>query len=234
MDYLITQDLSVCTDCLMVLANGEAESVDTWHVNDEYDADSVEAIDAHAAAIERGWKGWDVTIGSITCEHCVDSDDGDCEPWFSHSRCDLCDNPRGGSRVHATAHPETYVALVGARDWNGTEDYSAETIERKVMNQVNRLNSLFASTQRERDALERTVEILDETIDDIATDLRYHVDNPAKFDERETLQDIARRLLQLKENDASRGADIEVPDVAPILTQLSPAQQAIYALTGKL
>lgn len=231
-DYAVAQDIDICGDCLYYLANGTPESVDTVHCNDEYEPDSIEAIEAYVAAVDSAWKDWVITIGSRTCEYCADSDD-DCEGWFTHSRCEMC-NGRAGTRFHATAWPETFVALVGDRDWKTKREYSADEIERMVMRQVNRLDYALNDAKRERDKYETLVEILDETIQDIATDLRYHVDNPAEFSERETLQDIARRLLQLRENDATRGADIDVPDVAPVLTELSPAQQAIYALTGRL
>jgi hypothetical protein len=231
-DYSVAQDIDICGDCLYYLANGTPESVDTVHCNDDFAPDSIEAIEAYLAAVEDSWKGWNVTIGSLTCEHCAD-DDKDCEAWFSHARCEMC-NGRAGSRFHATVWPETFVALVGERDWTSKREYSADEIERMVMRQVNRLDSALREVKRERDKYEVLVDILDETVQDIATDLRSHVDNPTEWGERETLQDIARRLLQLRENDATRGADIDVPDVVPVLTELSPAQQAIYALTGRL
>lgn len=85
-----TADLSVCSSCLMVLANGLEQGPN-------YDDDK-----AAADGLARNWAGWDISLGSLECDYCP-NEDGDCEGWFSWSRCDGCGSQLGGDRYHATA-----------------------------------------------------------------------------------------------------------------------------------
>lgn len=81
-----TVDLDICTDCLFVLANGP-----------ESDGER-----RAAESMAEQWDGWELTLGSLECDHCP-TEDGDCEPWFSWSECDGCGSNLGGDRSHATA-----------------------------------------------------------------------------------------------------------------------------------
>lgn len=95
-------EMSVCRDCVMMLANGETDP--EW--TDEQRAEFLARFEAGHEGLER------VTLGSIECEYCgrdarqaardAGKDDVEnCEPWFSHSSCDLCGSPLGGHRDHA-------------------------------------------------------------------------------------------------------------------------------------
>lgn len=113
-----TTELDVCTDCVMLIANGGCDSVEpSWCPDNEgllpyeyaCDGSCESASDADAAAVDRIWEGYDVTLGSVDCEYCgseareVDDQVEDCESWFSMGSCDGCGSRLGGSRFHAVA-----------------------------------------------------------------------------------------------------------------------------------
>lgn len=88
-----TVDLAVCVDCLFLLANGEVT-----------DSNGEDITHAHWAKMAGVWgEDFDITLGPGECEYCPTEDNGDCEPWFSWSRCDGCHSDLGGDRQHATA-----------------------------------------------------------------------------------------------------------------------------------
>lgn len=93
-------EMSVCRDCVILLANGETDP--DW--TEEETADFLRRFAEGQEGVEH------VTLGSIACEHCgraareADPDNTeDCEPWFSWSACDLCGSTLGGDRGHAVA-----------------------------------------------------------------------------------------------------------------------------------
>ena len=113
-----TDDLDICVDCLMLIANGGSDMVEpSWCPDNkglqpyEYTCDGTceAAAQAHAAEVNRIWEGYDLTLGSIECEYCGSSareDDDqieDCEPWFSWNACHACQSRLGGDRHHAVA-----------------------------------------------------------------------------------------------------------------------------------
>ena len=116
-----TTELDVCIDCIMLLANGGEGPVEpSWSGtdpdHDEYDqhgptcdGSCETAKDAHVAAVDRIWEGYELTLGSVDCEYCgseareVDDQIEDCESWFSMASCDGCGSRLGGSRFHAVA-----------------------------------------------------------------------------------------------------------------------------------
>ena len=120
-----TTELSICVDCLYLLANGQPESVDpSWCPTDSdgrtgyhngvpCDGTCEGAVSAHAEAVNRIWEGYELTLGSVECEWCgseareADDQITDCEPHFSMSQCDGCGSRLGGDRVHAVAWEET-------------------------------------------------------------------------------------------------------------------------------
>jgi hypothetical protein len=79
-------ELSICEDCLMVLANG---------------AETAEQETAAAAMVAK-WGDTVITLGSLECDACR-GEDGACEPWFSWRWCEGCGSQLGGNREHATA-----------------------------------------------------------------------------------------------------------------------------------
>jgi hypothetical protein len=94
---LETVDLSICTDCLLYLANGEVT---------ESNGDDITA--AHAAKMAAVWgDDFDISPGSLECENCPTDDGSNCEPWFSYTQCDGCGTTLGGDRSHATAWVKT-------------------------------------------------------------------------------------------------------------------------------
>ena len=120
-----TNDLDVCFDCLMFIANGGCESVEpSWCPDNkglrphDYTCDGTceAAAQAHVDAVWGRFlsDGWHLAIGARDCEWCgveATDDDGerveDCEPWFSWSSCHGCGSRLGGSRHHAVAWRET-------------------------------------------------------------------------------------------------------------------------------
>ncbi len=97
---MIANDLDICIDCLMFLANGEYDPELTEDECNEYDE-----------RVSSAWDGWEITLGTLECEWCSDDED-ECESTgFTFSACDLCDSTGpwqgGGERYHATAWPVT-------------------------------------------------------------------------------------------------------------------------------
>jgi ferredoxin len=87
-----------CTDCMILLANGEAPADMTDAENDAW----VAAIDEHTA-------GYNLTLGMLAEDHSCAGDNGQrpeecsCETnSFSWSACDVCGSNLGGER-HAVA-----------------------------------------------------------------------------------------------------------------------------------
>lgn len=77
-----TVDISICADCVMLIANGEL-------IDDGIDAKG----DALDAAIEAIWpyeQGWELSVGNDT-------------HGFSWSSCDSCGSHLGGERHEAYA-----------------------------------------------------------------------------------------------------------------------------------
>jgi hypothetical protein len=77
-------DLSVCEDCLSLIANGT--------ISDDLDPT---ADEAHAARMDALWPGEDV---ETVCPE-------DCDGWFSWAPCDGCGSTLGGTR-----HPAVVLA----------------------------------------------------------------------------------------------------------------------------
>lgn len=101
-------DLSICGDCLMLIASG-LERVDSSWCDRHCDGSCETARDNYLAAVELNWPdndGWHLTTGSRDCEWCSGPDEEDCEGWFSMSSCDICNSRLGGTRYHATAWRE--------------------------------------------------------------------------------------------------------------------------------
>jgi hypothetical protein len=91
-----------CTDCLMLLANGETSP--EW---------TQEETDAYVARVEERNPAGSITLGMVREEHeCADDDGqtendrgGECEceqQSFSWSPCDVCGSNLGGSRHAVT------------------------------------------------------------------------------------------------------------------------------------
>lgn len=112
-------ELSICSDCLMLIANGDTPP--------ELDEEATyRYLDAVGGAEPPGWS---TCPGSHDCEWCGaemraarealgDPDPWqECEGWFSHSACDACGSGRwedpdpfanghlGGTRYHAVTFP---------------------------------------------------------------------------------------------------------------------------------
>lgn len=94
-----------CTDCLILLANGETDP--SWT-----EAETAEYLQR----VERCSAGTEVTLGMLASEHsCQDAsgqiaDECDCEQLgFSWSACDVCGSNLGGDREAVTfwglSHP---------------------------------------------------------------------------------------------------------------------------------
>ena len=82
----MTQDprpLSICTDCLMLLANGEV-----------LDGNGDDITEAHSVKMARLFDDEEITLGSL---------DGEEELGFSWHGCDGCGSTLGGDRYAATA-----------------------------------------------------------------------------------------------------------------------------------
>jgi len=87
--------IEVCTDCLFLLANGEAFE---WQ-----GADYVDITEEHTAKMRAVWNDWHISLGCSDPE-CTDGpNELDTEPWFSGQDCDGCGSSLGGDRQHATA-----------------------------------------------------------------------------------------------------------------------------------
>jgi len=83
----VIDDLSVCSDCAMAIANGDFTGLD-YHYGakaNERQAEIVAGLDKEAAA-----GGYWVMSG-----------DENEESWFSWSSCDCCDSGLGGDRLKA-------------------------------------------------------------------------------------------------------------------------------------
>ena len=116
-----SNDLDICVDCLMLVANGGVDSVEPSWCPDEHRDRSPYAADYcggtcetaaenHVAAVERLHpEPWHLEVGSRDCEWCGVDVHGyraeleDCEPWFSWSPCHGCGSGLGGSRMHGLA-----------------------------------------------------------------------------------------------------------------------------------
>ena len=83
-------NLEFCTDCVMLIANGEC-----------FDGDGNDIAPSVANAQTAIWgEGWDGAYGlTLNCPE-------DCEGWFSWSPCDGCGSMLGGAR-HPGAHLTT-------------------------------------------------------------------------------------------------------------------------------
>lgn len=112
-------ELSVCTDCLCLIANGDTPTELDEEATDRY----LDAVGGSEPA------GWSTCTGSHDCEWCGAEmraarealGDPDpwrkCEGWFAHSACDVCGSGRwedvdpfadgrlGGTRYHAVTFP---------------------------------------------------------------------------------------------------------------------------------
>ncbi len=89
--------ISICTDCLMLLANGEV-----------FDSEGNDISDAHAMEIQREWPNTEITLGRLreddeTEEEYEESQEAENEGWFSWSPCEGCGSHLGGTRYYATA-----------------------------------------------------------------------------------------------------------------------------------
>lgn len=93
-----TQSISICVDCLFLLANGEV-----------IDAEGEDITLDHRCDVRRLWGDVEITLGSLqgsvecSCADPTWSDYPSCEPRFSWSSCEGCGSSLGGDRVHATA-----------------------------------------------------------------------------------------------------------------------------------
>jgi hypothetical protein len=76
-----TIELSMCTDCLMWVANGEPNP-----------DSSEEEHEAFVARVEDRWPGWVIVPG-----------EGDATDEFSWWSCDVCGSPLGGARYSGSA-----------------------------------------------------------------------------------------------------------------------------------
>lgn len=92
MDTSNTVDLSVCVDCLFLLANGEVQ-----------DGEGNDITQEHAHKVRMLWSDTEITLGSLECRYCPTEENGDCESWFSYLPCNCCGSSLGGDRSHATA-----------------------------------------------------------------------------------------------------------------------------------
>lgn len=83
-------EISVCVDCVMLLANGELT-----------DPDGVDVASEHDAKIAAQWGDADITLGGFSDET------EDADGWFSWSPCQGCGSQLGGSRFSAVVwgHP---------------------------------------------------------------------------------------------------------------------------------
>lgn len=89
-------DVDICTDCLMMIANGEIEDAD------------VARNQQVAEEIARIWDGYHLVPGSLNHgpdNHPTDDDCPCSESWFSWSDCEGCGSTLGGDRHHAVAIP---------------------------------------------------------------------------------------------------------------------------------
>ena len=97
-------DLSVCVDCVMYIANGELP--ETHH---DMNGDVSISAETFLAGMEMAWPEvdqWHLVLGSPGCEPCADEWVGH-EPWFSKGECDGCRSRLGGDRMHASAGRHT-------------------------------------------------------------------------------------------------------------------------------
>jgi hypothetical protein len=84
----VPTDIEVCTDCILLIANGETT-----------DGDGI-AADKHAKRMEAVWGiPVDITLGGR-------DDIEDDDPHFSWKPCEGCGSPLGGDRYAATAWTE--------------------------------------------------------------------------------------------------------------------------------
>ena len=97
MNVIATCSLDVCTDCLLLIANGDLPE-DRPELNQEIDAQwgevSTATCDAHGAV--HGSLRWDLVCGG---EH----EDPHGDSHFSWSGCESCGSRLGGDRHAATA-----------------------------------------------------------------------------------------------------------------------------------
>ncbi len=96
-DREIPVRISICVDCLMLLANGEV-----------FDSEGNDISDSHAREIEREWPGIEITLGRVQEWDESDEDfeagqEYESEGWFSWYRCQGCGSRLGGQRYYATA-----------------------------------------------------------------------------------------------------------------------------------
>ncbi len=111
-----THSLDICSDCLFLLANGDApaECDDRHHDHDQCKPD--EGCSGVGRSIEAQWPsadGWSV-MASCSNEDCGPQpgsaqNDDDCtarEGFFTWSSCDCCGSHLGGTRYHGTAMRE--------------------------------------------------------------------------------------------------------------------------------
>jgi len=82
----LVDEIMVCSDCLMVIANGDYTGLDLENTPDDPDAGS-----RRAREIDEG-------IESFKGYLCAGDSDKDHE--FSWSRCECCGSKLGGSRHH--------------------------------------------------------------------------------------------------------------------------------------
>lgn len=85
--------LNACTDCIMLLANGQ--------VMDGEGNDITAEIGRRIAML---WGDAEITLGALRgeCDYCPTDENADCEPWFTYSGCECCGSSLGGNRQHVT------------------------------------------------------------------------------------------------------------------------------------
>lgn len=89
--------ISICVDCLMLLANGEV-----------FDSDHHDITDSHSRDMELEWPNTEITLGRIreddeTEEEFEANSELELEGWFSWQPCQGCGSHLGGYRYYATA-----------------------------------------------------------------------------------------------------------------------------------
>ncbi len=167
----VGHNLDACTDCVMLLANGETPT----DLTEEESA-------AYVAGIEKSWPGetWHLGLGSVDCEDCSYPADGedreDCEPWFSWRACEVCGSTLGGDRSHAFADPRT-IEAAGLR----SVGHALATLDRYA-NQYKRLELAYGK--------------LEEAHDDWRFELDYARRYYAEGDTGELLRDLLRETIE--------------------------------------
>lgn len=112
-DIILRDDLTVCSDCAMVLANG----TDGWGLDDN----GQELGEAHAARMLPG-------------DFVLSGEEGE-EAWFAHTPCDACGDALAGDRLAAVEFGkpmpgEMFRAYLECALWSSTDD-DGEPLDRE-------------------------------------------------------------------------------------------------------